>query len=143
MSVLEKITSASIELEANINKLVIINGEQNNYHTRIDENVIGDNNIEKEITTELMEFQKNLYCYIWEGVPTNRVYAHKNFVDKKEYKAEYYPKFCSGWGYLMSHQLAGTFTICLLSLLLSLFLMKMSFGPELYPKKLKGFIIRH
>ncbi|CAK9297394.1 unnamed protein product [Gordionus sp. m RMFG-2023] len=110
-SVLEKITSVSIESEANINKMIINNGEQNNYHTKNDENFIGDNNIEKEITplAELMEFQKNLYCYVWEGLSTNRVYGHKNFVDKEEYKAEFYPKFCSGWGYLISPQLAGIF----------------------------------
>ncbi|CAK9297408.1 unnamed protein product [Gordionus sp. m RMFG-2023] len=139
-SVLEKITSAGIESEANINKLIISNEEENNYHIKNDENFFGDSNFEKEITSlaELMQFQKNLYCYVWEGVPTNRVYAHKNFVDKKEYKAEYYPKFCSGWGYLMSPQLAGILYNLSLESSTKPFPNEDVFWTGIIPKKIKG-----
>ncbi|CAK9297393.1 unnamed protein product [Gordionus sp. m RMFG-2023] len=142
MSVLEKITTVSIESAVNINKMVINNEKfsKNNSHNKNDAYIIGDNNIEKEITplAELMEFQKNLYCYVWEGLSTNRVYGHKNFVDKEEYKAEYYPKFCSGWGYLMSPQLAGIFYNWSLESSTKPFPNEDVFWTGIIPKKIKG-----
>ncbi|CAK9294331.1 unnamed protein product [Gordionus sp. m RMFG-2023] len=137
MSVLEKLTLPRIESEATRDRMVISDDlpSKNTFQP-----IISENSREKEVNPldELMDFQKKLYCQVWMNVPTNREYGGKNYVDKEEYEPEYYPTFCSGWGYLMSPRLAGIFYNRSLESSAKPFPNEDVFWTGIIPEKVKG-----
>ncbi|CAK9302995.1 unnamed protein product [Gordionus sp. m RMFG-2023] len=121
MSVLENITSPSIEIAANFTEDKILSSEHQpsskntlNSKSRVipkdnnDHNNLGkDTNRLTPLVDDLMEFQRSFYCNVWDAMEVVREVDHPNFIDVKDFKEDMYPRYCSGMGYVLSPKLAG------------------------------------
>ncbi|CAK9303107.1 unnamed protein product [Gordionus sp. m RMFG-2023] len=122
MSLLDNITSSSIESEAILAEDKIVSSEHTssknashsgirvNHHNESNNGPNGSSNKIKNSTLildDLLEFQRKFYCRVWIGMPVIREKEHRNFVDVKDFEGDFYPPYCSGWAYLLSPRLAG------------------------------------